>query len=98
MWEQIKQAMVESARKMCGSMKVGGKNPKSIWWNDYLKAAVQRRVSTWKVLAASNEEAKESCMEAYREEKRKVKRCIYESRKKLNEQFGRKMNGNKNLF
>ena len=31
-------------------------------------------------------------MEAYREEKRKVKRCIYQSKKEVNEQFGRKMN------
>ena len=32
-------------------------------------------------------------MEAYREEMRKVKRCMYIQRKmKVNEQFGRKMN------
>ena len=43
-------------------------------------------------LAASNEEEKERCMEAYREEKIKVKRCIIQSKKKVNEQFGRKMN------
>ena len=27
MWEQVKWAMVESAREMCGSVRVGGKNP-----------------------------------------------------------------------
>ena len=27
-----------------------------------------------------------------KEEKRKVKRCIYQSKKEVNEQFGRKMN------
>ena len=47
-------------------------------------------------------EAKERCMKAYREEKRKVKRSIYHNKKKVNEQFGRKMkedgNGNKKLF
>ena len=41
-------------------------------------------------------------MEAYREEERKVKRCIYLSKKKVDEQFGRKMNedvnGNMKLF
>ena len=40
----------------------------------------------------SDEEIKERYMEAYREEKRKVKRCIIQSKKKINEQFGRKMN------
>ena len=51
---------------------------------------------------ASDEEAKERFLEAYREEKRKVKRCIYQNKKKVDEQFGRKMsedvNGNKKLF
>ena len=31
-------------------------------------------------------------MEVYREEKRKVRRCIIQSKKKVNEQFGRKIN------
>ena len=52
-------------------------------------------------MAASDEAAKEGCMEVYREEKRKVKSCIYQN-KKVNEQFGRKMNedvnGNGKLF
>ena len=53
-------------------------------------------------MAASDEEAKEICKETYREEKRKVKMCIYQNKKKVNEQFGRKMNeavnGNRKLF
>ena len=31
-------------------------------------------------------------MEPYREEMRKVKRCIYQNKKKVNEEFGKKMN------
>ena len=59
----------------------GGKNPKSVWWNDKIKAAVRRKETAWKgVLAASDEETKK-CMEAHREEKRKVKRCIIQSKK-----------------
>ena len=54
------------------------------------------------MLKASDEEAKERCMEAYSEEKRKIKRCIYHNKKKVNEQFGRKMsegvNGKRKLF
>ena len=52
-------------------------------------------------MAASDEDAKKRCMEAYREEKRKIKRCIYHSKKKVNQQFGRKMNEvnrNRKLF
>ena len=44
---------------------------------------VKRKEAAWKeVLAASNEEAKEIYMKAQREEKRKVKRCIYISEQK----------------
>ena len=56
--------MVESSGEVCGSVRVGGKNPKSMWWNNEVKAAVRRRDYAWKdALAASNEEAKEGCME-----------------------------------
>ena len=56
-----------------------------MWWNDEIKAAVRRMDAPWKeVLGASDEEAKKRCMEAYRKEKRKVKRCIYPNKKKVN--------------
>ena len=38
MWEQVKWAMVESAREVCSSVRVGGKNSKSV-----IKAAVRRK-------------------------------------------------------
>ena len=72
-------------------MRVRRKNPKSVCWNDEIKTAVRRKEAAWKeMLAASNEKAKQRCMEAYRE-KRKVKRCIIQSKRKVNEQFGRKI-------
>ena len=56
----VKRVMVESAREVCGSVRVGGKNPKSVWWNDEIKATVRRNEAAWKeVLAVSDEEAKE---------------------------------------
>ena len=71
MWEQVKQAMVESTRKICGLMRVGGKNPKNVWWNDEVKAAVRGNEAAWKEkLAASDEESKERCIEAYRRKER----------------------------
>ena len=65
-----------------------------MWWKDKVKVAVKRKEAAWKeVLAASDEEVKERCMEAYREEKIKVKKCIYQrKKKKVNGQFeGRRM-------
>ena len=35
-------------------------------------------------------------IEAYKEEKKNVKNCIYQSKKELNEQFGRKTNDDVN--
>ena len=50
----------------------GGKNTKSMWWNDKIKAAVRRKEAAWKeVLAASDEETKERFMEGKRTERRR---------------------------
>ena len=65
------------------SEKVGGKDPKSVWWNDEVKVAVRRKEAAWKVvLAASNEEAKERCMEAYRERKERLKGVYISAKRK----------------
>ena len=65
-----------------------------MWWTDEIKASVKRKGAVWKMLTTGDEEGKERCMETYREDKRKVKRCIqvYQTKKKLNKHFGRKMN------
>ena len=41
-WEQVKQAMVESAKKVCGSVR-WGKEPKSVWKIDEIKVSVRRK-------------------------------------------------------
>ena len=101
MWEQAKLPMAETAGEVCGSVRVGGKNPKSVCWNDWEKAAVRRKKAAWKELLAVSDEAKERCMEKYREGKRKVKRSIYHSKKKVNENWKERnedVNGNRKLF
>ena len=53
------------------------------------------------MLAANDEQAKERCMEVYGRDERKVKRCIYQGKMKVNNQFGRKnedVNGKRKLF
>ena len=67
-----------------------------------VKDAVKRKKAAWKVLGARDEDSRERCWELYKEENRKVRRCIYQSKKDIQEQFGRKMNrdvnGNRKLF
>ena len=48
MWKQVERAILESAREACGSVRVGGKIPKSVWWNEEIKAAVRRKEAAWK--------------------------------------------------
>ena len=47
-------------------------------------------------LGTRNEDVRERCLEAYKEEKRKDKRCIHQSKNEVQEQFGRKMNQDMN--
>ena len=53
-------------------------------------------------MGARDEDAKDRCIEVYKEETRKVKSCIYHSIKEVNEKYRRKMNedvdGNRKLF
>ena len=70
-------------------------NPKNVWRNYQLKAAVKRKEDAWKgVLRARNKDARERCLGVHKEEKRKIKRCIHQSKKEVQEQLGRKMNQN----
>ena len=58
-----------------------------------VKAEVKRRKTAWKeILGVRDEVARERCMEAYKEEKKKVKGCIYQRKKEVNGLFGRKVN------
>ena len=41
-WEQVKRAMVENAREVCGSVRVGERTQR-IRWNDKKKAPVRRK-------------------------------------------------------
>ena len=87
--------MVNSAKKVCGSVRMEGIKTKNVWWNDMVNAVVKRKVTTWKeLLEARDLVAKDRCMELYKEETREVRRCIYKSKKDANEQFGKMMNQN----
>ena len=47
LWEKVKQVMVENAKEVCDLVTVGGKNPKSVWWNKEVKAVVKRKEDAW---------------------------------------------------
>ena len=99
----MKRAIVDSGREVYGSVRVGGKNPKNVGWNDVVKAAVEIKVASRKgLLGARDDDAKELYIQVYQEEKRRVKRCIYQTKREVNKQFRKKMDqdvdGNRQLF
>ena len=50
------------------------------------------------MLVARAEEAKERFMEVYKEEKRNVKRCIYQSKIYIRRKMNQDVNGNRKLI
>ena len=61
--------------------------------SDAVKDVRERKEAAWKdVLKAKNENRKKRCIEIYAEENRRVESYIYQSKKEVNEQFGRKIN------
>ena len=79
MWEQMKRAMVGSARKVCGSVKGGWGRTQRVRWNDEVKAGAWRKEAAWKeMFEAVEEEVKEICMK----EKRKIKMAYFRPKRK----------------
>ena len=82
----MKRTMVESASEIHGSLRVGGGNPKTVRWNDQVRKEDAWKEDAWKEeLGARDKVAKERCLGFYKEEKRKVKMCIYQSKKEVQE-------------
>ena len=50
--------MVDSAREVCGSVRMEGKNPKNVWWNDVVKDAVERKEAAWRSVKKKRERLK----------------------------------------
>ena len=51
------------------------KNPKSVWWNDEVKTTVKRKEESWKeVLGDKDEDAKQRCLEVWKEKEEEKKR------------------------
>ena len=67
--------MAVSVQKACGSLRGKRKNPNSEWWNDKIKAAVERKEAAWKNVLGSKCIVKETCMEIIKKEIISVKRC-----------------------
>ena len=51
--------MGREIRKVCGSVRVEGKNQKSVWWNNEVKPAVRRKEAAWKEVPVMKRQKKD---------------------------------------
>ena len=65
MWKQMKLVMVNSAKEVCESRKIG-KNPKNVWQNNVKVTFEKKEVVLKVVLGARDEIAKERHREPYK--------------------------------
>ena len=60
--------MIDSAREVRGSVRVGGKNLKNVWWNDTVNDAVERKETAGKeVFSARDEVAMDGVLQIRKE-------------------------------
>ena len=69
--------MVESAREVCGSVRVGGRNPKILWWNNQVKALVKRKEGAWKEVLSARDEIQRKCVWKSTIKKREMLKRVY---------------------
>ena len=57
MWNQVKKAVTDSAREVCSSVRAGTKKTKCEWWNDEVKAIVERKEVSWTGMLRAKDKA-----------------------------------------
>ena len=84
LWEQVKRTLVQNSKEVCDSLRGGGMNPMSLWWNDEIKTAVMRNEAAWKEI-----EIKMQKTDVWKltEKKRERLKLAYIRAKRINEQF-----------
>ena len=61
---------------------MGGKNPKNLWWNDQVKAAVERKEAAWKEVLRVRRKLKKKDVLSLTKKKRESLNGIYIIEKK----------------
>ncbi len=95
--------MMEVADEVVGWRKSGGRKIESAWQTHEIKGAVEGKTRGYKKILQRNlpEEVKARRKSEYKEWKKRVRELIEESKKRVDEEFGRKLSKNfseKKLF
>ncbi len=92
-YDVFKGTMLEVADEVVGWRESGRRKKGNAWWTDEIKDAVERKNIAYKKMLQSilPEEVKARRKSQYKEWKKKVRELIDESKKRVDEEFGRKL-------
>ena len=88
------KAIVEETKNVCGVSKIGAIKRATAWWNDQVKDAVNMKREKWMLLLQAVQGSNDwrNRKNEYNESKQRTKRIISESKRRVNEDLGRKIN------
>jgi hypothetical protein len=92
-WQTFKTILQEGARKVCGTVVINKNKKQTAWWNEEIKKQIKKKKTKWEIYL--NTRTRESYM-SYKRQREVVKNLVIEAKKKSWEDFGRKMEKNKN--
>ncbi|XP_045471756.1 uncharacterized protein LOC123678663 [Harmonia axyridis] len=90
-WGRFKNILMESAKRVCGSVKIGRNRRGTAWWNDNLKRQIKMKKILWKKYLKN----RNACnYRKYKEQRKRVKQVTLEEKEKTWRDFGERMEKN----
>jgi hypothetical protein len=90
-WGKFKNAMIKTAKSICGTTRNNNRGKRTSWWNDELKREIKEKKKLWKEYIQDKTQQK---YENYKRQRTKVKEIVKKEKKKSWEKFGEKMEEN----
>jgi hypothetical protein len=98
----LSDTLKECAKEVCGMAKGGKKRESALWWNQSVEEVVKEKKRVYLSMIAATGSERKRLYEVYKEQKRRVKVAVKESKAKVKEDFEKKMESdfesNKKLF
>lgn len=88
LWNYFKNAVLETAKEICGITRKTNKNRQTAWWSEEIKTQVRIKKRRWKDYINNRTPEK---YELYKTERKKVKELVTMSKKQKWKEFGDKM-------
>ncbi len=95
-YDVLKSTVMDVADDVVGWRERGGRKKGNTWWTNDMKDAVERKKRAYKKMLKRNlpEEVKARRKSEYNDWKNRVRELIEESKRRVDEEFGRKLSQN----